>query len=346
MRIRTLEKILGARGNALVGLRGWVEVALVDREGRVKHHHAQNNLILDSGLDFVMGTLQLGDLHLYVAVGTSSTPPAATQTTLGNEIARTRAPLDHLRDFEVAVLADGHYRITRARVLDYNQGNGNLTEFGGSWASSGIVGTRELFRDPNGTPIVITKTSNERLVITYHIEVQFSPVVATDYGAIRFTDNNGNVVDSRLVRHTFAGYKPWGGSGIDLSFFTGTKWGLFGNFYWAQDRISVDLVSYRAILLTSPPDLSYGGSGSLIPYATGSAWWGAYTSGSFYRDLVREEGPGDSDIVAYGYAQVGGFYPGKGYVAAFIHPDGTPNPFPKGKDYRMRVATRFSIARQ
>lgn len=334
-----------AREDLQVGVRGWIEAKLINREGKVVHEHTQSNLILDRGLDYIMSSLLAHDMHLYIAVGTGSTEPAPTQTNLANEIARTSETLGLGSDLDVVVLADGHYRISRTRAFDYNQANGNLTEFGGSNSnmSSDGVTTRELFRDANGKPIVITKTSNERLVITYHLEVKFDPVVATDYGTVNILDNNGNIVGSRLVRHLFT--RPSYPT-IDLTLLTSQviqRGGSFvksrGSTYWRTD------------LLTTQVNLNYTGDQVLSGTGDNNSSWSTYTAGTFYRELSHELGPEVSDRTIYGYIKgcviydLGSFYTGRSYAAGFVNADGTPNPFVKNKDYRFRVATRFTISR-
>lgn len=336
---------LTAEDKIQIGVKGWVEVRLINREGKVVHEHTQDNLILDKGLNYILSSLRAEKIHLYVAVGTGSSTPTPTQTALDAEVARTNATLSAGPDIEITALADGYYRISRTRTFDYNQANGNLTEFGASETTTG-VNTRELFRDANGNPIVITKTSNERLVITYHIEVMFSPVVSTQFGTINFRDNGGNIVDSRIVKHLFTRPSPSSGvRTIDLS--------LVGLSYrFSNGSFGVTSPSYKSDcirLSTAPPDLSYTGD-VVVNEATGS--WSSYASGSFYRDYSYEEGPATSDKTIYGWEIAGAAYDtiygnirGRSYVAAFVNADGTPNPFLKNKDYRFKVATRFSIAR-
>lgn len=340
-----------AREDLQVGVRGWIEAKLINREGKVVHEHTQSNLILDRGLDFIMAWLYVYNMLSYIAVGTGSTAPNPTQTALANEIARTNATLGLGEGLWGTVLGDGHYRLSRTRAFDYNQANGNLTEFGGSDSSSPGAGvlTRELFRDANGNPIVITKTSNERLVITYHIEVKLSPTVATDYGTVNILDGSGNIVGSRLVRHLFT--KPVAGYGttIDLTI-------VASRFYLDPNGGVVDFgpyggVYHKAALLTTPVDLSYTGDGQRLTIHSPDAQWSTYTAGTFYRELSYEQGPEVNDITVYGYMKgvaldyLPNTYGGRSYAAAFVNPDGSPNPFVKNKDYRFRVTTRFSISR-
>lgn len=340
-----------AREDLQVGVRGWIEAKLINREGKVVHEHTQSNLILDRGLDFIMSSLLAHNMHLYIAVGTGSTEPNPTQTALANEIARTNQTLSLGPDLQVTVLADGHYRISRTRGFDYNQANGNLTEFGGSDSSSSSAGvlTRELFRDANGNPIVITKTSNERLAITYHLEVQFAPVVATDYGTVNILDGSGNIVGSRLVRHLFTRPSPTNATRtIDLSIPTSRIVRLSSG---SLSDASSFAAYWRTDLLTTTVDLNYTADQVLAPTASNNSSWSTYTAGTFYRELAHELGPEASDRTIYGYIQgavlsyAGTTYTGRSYAAAFVNPDGTPNPFVKNKDYRFRVATRFSISR-
>lgn len=161
------------------GLEGWLNYELIDTEGRTVQSGEQHNLIVDQGLD-VVAQVGIWGLQSAACVGTGSTAPATNQTALVAEIARTSAkPVADV----LTKLAPGVYENTVTMEFDFPQGNGNLTEWGfshGSNSSAGIC-VRELFRDAQGTPIVLTKTDAQKLRLVYRLRVTFGPVQPTAF---------------------------------------------------------------------------------------------------------------------------------------------------------------------
>lgn len=168
---------------------GWLEWALVDRRGRAVRGGQCRNLWLDQGLDQLAvpssaGTSILGrgnqsgaGAALYgithAAVGTGSTPVDPAQTALAAELARTSTVLGSPTATRTA---DGVYELSKAFVFDFNQANGNLTEWGMARAATLGLLTRALFVDGSGNPITITKTSDYQLRIIYTLELTLTPV--------------------------------------------------------------------------------------------------------------------------------------------------------------------------
>ncbi|MFD3005457.1 hypothetical protein [Thermus tengchongensis] len=142
----------------------------------------QHNIVLDNAYDTLIAQHGFIFLSRYAVVGTGSVPPSPTQTGLANEIARTQ--LDQNGSSNTRTItrpADGVYDINVAREFTETQvGNMNLTEWG--FSPSGTSGenlmSRELFRDGNGTPIVITPDSDQRLRLIYTIRITISPLTA------------------------------------------------------------------------------------------------------------------------------------------------------------------------
>ncbi|GIW25787.1 MAG: hypothetical protein KatS3mg069_2054 [Meiothermus sp.] len=267
-------------------------------------------------------------MFVYVAVGTGTANPSVTQTELQNELARTAANLGLGAGRTRQRLSDGVHRITFTRAFDYNQANGNLTEFGGSHSANSADGThtRELFRDGGGNPIVIIKTSNERLAITYHFEVTLTPTVQTDQGSINLLDNNNNVVLTRLVRGL------WIGSGS-------SPYGDYGGFIGDNGR--ADRIGHW---LTS--------QASNMTYLNGAASDGgryggrlAYTNGTYYRDVEGERGPEASNQNIFAYGLAGSTDSQVSYKIRFVDGAGADNPIAKNKDYRLRLGLRMNVQR-
>lgn len=171
-------------------MKGWLSWRLIDRRGREVRGGEGPNLILDQGLDQIATVemlVQQGNgpapatffpLIRYAAVGTNSGAPTTSDTGLGSELARTDVT------FATETLtrpSPGVYQLTRFIEFDYNEGNGVLAEWG--FSSSASAGSnlfnRALFTDSGGSPDAITKTDQEKLRLTYTLEVALSPVTLT-----------------------------------------------------------------------------------------------------------------------------------------------------------------------
>jgi len=177
----------------------------------------QHNLILTQTYDVLMfGTGGTGwmDLARYAVVGTGSTPPDPSQTGLVSEVARTIT--DQTGDMSgtktITRLANGVYSVTVAREFTEAQvGNRNLTEWGFSPSSTagGNLMCRELFRDGNGNPIVITPYSDQRLRLIYAFSLSFNPLQAPASITI---DGLGTFTGTAYVR---GGRDPSASEGLD-----------------------------------------------------------------------------------------------------------------------------------
>lgn len=162
------------------GLDGWLAWELVDRKGKVVAGGEQHNLFLNAGLDSIAqysSPLTGEGWMTHACVGTGSTEPDITDTTLDNEIARTATTVAGLNATDF--VSDGVYDLSRQWEFGYEQANGNLTEFGIARAGSGQLIVRELIRDVAGNPIALTKTSEFLLRVTYTLRISLSPVLMT-----------------------------------------------------------------------------------------------------------------------------------------------------------------------
>jgi hypothetical protein len=217
--------------------------------------------------------------------------------------------------------------VTFTRSFDYAQANGNLTEFGGSHSGNSADGThtRELFRDSGGNPIVITKTSNERLAIFYHFEVTLTPTTQTDQGSIDLLDQSNNVVLTRLVRGLWIA-NPY----YDFPDYLGFL-GDNGN----GDRIGHWTTSQAANMTYLDTADFNGGYGARL----------AYTNGNYYRDVEGERGPEASDVSIFAYGLAGFVNFQVSYKLRFVDGAGADNPILKNKDYRLKLALRLSVSR-
>lgn len=142
----------------------------------------QHNIVLNNAYE-LMAVHGITLLTRYAVVGTGSTPPDPSQLALANEVARTIR--DHTGStsgtFSYTRVANGVYEQTVVReFLETEVGNRNLTEWGFSpvGTAGGNLMSRELFRDGNGNPIVISPASDQRLRLIYKTRITLSPVVA------------------------------------------------------------------------------------------------------------------------------------------------------------------------
>jgi hypothetical protein len=139
----------------------------------------QHNLILDQAYDTLIAQAGFTGLVSHAVVGTGSTPPAATQTGLTNEVSRTGNVAPGYSQYQYTRIADGVADILAAREFTEAQvGGQNLTEWG--FSPAGAAGPnlmcRELFRDGSNNPVVLTLASDQRLRLLYKMRVTVSPV--------------------------------------------------------------------------------------------------------------------------------------------------------------------------
>lgn len=131
------------------------------------------NLITDTGLDGI-GTDNLRTLDAYGAVGTGNTPPAFSDNSLANEIARV--PMVNPSGFghPTGVQTSAPYYAWARPSYIYGPGvaTGNLTEVGiFKLSSAGPMYSRALILDDSGSPTSITKLPDETLEVTYEHRV-------------------------------------------------------------------------------------------------------------------------------------------------------------------------------
>lgn len=165
---------VGTVRNAVM-VEGYFTVELIHaRTGLVKRRLHFRNLITDAGLDALAGGNGISGLINYLAVGTGSSEPSYTDTTLNAEVARTNSTGGFGDSNEMVGAGDlvEYWRRIRTRVFTEAQANANLTELGFfSSSSGGTMWNRQLFRDELGNPTTITKTSEDQLRVTYEYRV-------------------------------------------------------------------------------------------------------------------------------------------------------------------------------
>lgn len=243
---RALAKMLGVQyigGNPATparvsaGLKGWMRYELVDRFGIIVRAGRMPNMILDQGLDQIasQSLLYVNDaggvpatwfpIISYGAVGTGSTAPAASQTALDAELART---VTSYTSDTMTRPSNGTYHLTRHIEFGYSEANGNLTEWGFSYSASagGNLFNRALFLDGGGSPTTVTKTSSYKLRIIYTLELALSPTSMT---AGSFAVTNVGTISGNYVLLGTSGVSLGGNCAApDLGLFSALARGSLG----------------------------------------------------------------------------------------------------------------------
>ena len=140
-----------------VNVKGNLEVVLLDENGAQKDYRKVNNLVVAVGKDVIAARLLGNTLAVmsHMAVGTSSTAAATSQTALGGEIGR--------------VALDSSVRstntITYVATFPAGTGTGSLAEAGIlNAASTGNMLCRTTFS-------TVTKAAGDTIVITWNVTV-------------------------------------------------------------------------------------------------------------------------------------------------------------------------------
>ena len=140
-----------------VNVKGNLEVILLDETGKQKDYRKVNNLVVAVGKDVISSRLVGNSLAVmsHMAVGSSTTPAATSQTALGTELGRVS--LDST--------SRASNTITYVATFPAGTGTGSITEAGILNAgSTGNMLCRTVFG-------VVTKASGDTVVITWNVTV-------------------------------------------------------------------------------------------------------------------------------------------------------------------------------
>jgi len=140
--------------------KGTLSVVLKDENGNLKDKREINNLVVDSGLDYIASRMKdvTEDAMSYMAIGTGTTAAAAGDTTLGTELDRNALTSTTVTDESIAYVAswaagDGTGAVTEAGIFNA--------------ASAGTMLARTVFD-------VVNKAANDTLSITWTITLSAS----------------------------------------------------------------------------------------------------------------------------------------------------------------------------
>lgn len=330
-------------------LEGRFEWELLDRSGKVVRRGGSENLVLDQGLQLAAqyaGSCTYWNTdHMYcglqrflayVAVGTGNSAPDVTQTALDNEVGRTHVDLGLGAEQSWTDVSDGVYEMTVTRAFDYGEANGDLKELGGATADSGELATRALFKDGSGNPTTITKTNENRLVITYTLRITITPTTVTDGPDITWYDKDGSTVQmTKKSKVCFIGVQQSSAlskKNGDVAVTCGHRDGYYAGAYhialfyadFTQGYSTVPTIDVLALADTS------------------------YNAGDTFKDLEATLQPETVDRMIYGFglathsSESGTIL---GWTARFVDNNGDADPITKDKDYKIKFGVRLSYDR-
>jgi hypothetical protein len=276
---------------AHMGVAGYFEVELIHKPtGLVKQKLRFRNLITDAGLNWIgagSGVTQGAGIRFgsdaWMAVGSGSTAPAVTDTTLVAQSARTNSRGTP----EIPVSAGSaddfdYWWIRTTKVFAPGVATGNLTEVGLFETSvGGTLFARQLFRDNTGTPITIIKTADDELRITYELRLY----------TMKVSNVNTLTVKSESRTCTTRGYD------IDLA-------GRWGNTVVTSQALLNYLgttwqTSYTSLngtfISSSMPALTATQVGTRTSFSAGG-WVSGYIGSSYYKDYSATMNPGVGNL--------------------------------------------------
>lgn len=140
--------------------KGTLSVVLKDQNGNLKDKREINNLVVDSGLDYIASRMKdvTEDAMSYMAIGTGTTAAAAGDTALGTELDRNALTSTTVTSNSIAYVAS----------WGAGDGTGAVTEAGiFNAASAGTMLARTVFD-------VVNKAANDTLSITWTITLSAS----------------------------------------------------------------------------------------------------------------------------------------------------------------------------
>lgn len=155
-----------------IGLSGFFDIVKKDKDGNIIEQYHFENLILNSGLDFIGANAGGVNYIDKCFVGSGNSEPNITQRSLDNIIG-TYSSSNTYNEYKT--LTDDETSISYVRKFRFNENeaNGNISEIGvgEDYYSYHTLFCRTLIKDPSGRPTVITKLQGEILEITYTLKV-------------------------------------------------------------------------------------------------------------------------------------------------------------------------------
>lgn len=255
----------------------------------VKSLDGFDNLILNQGLDSI-ASRAFAECFTACAVGTGNTAPANADTQLVAEIARTTTYLTGAGN--CGTTRNSTTQWTYRRTFDFPIGalNGNYTELGFSWASSGPgnLFSRVLIKAA-GIPVSLPVTSSQQLRVVYELYVQFSAAIDNwnvNFGGLWGATSGTSALQAQpaSVESGFDGspLKTLTTAGNINSSQASGGWCLEPST--SNQSLSVCSSAQALAVIGSSNVRTEIGSATLVP--------NAYTNGNYYRDKVATFGTG------------------------------------------------------
>lgn len=312
-----------------VGFEGIVTVQLGrnlragDKNPLILREWQFKNLIVDAGIDQIMnGSTAINQMLGYLAVGTNSTAPAASDTGLGAEVTRVNS-----NGGFADTVGDGasfEYRwLKRTRLFLEAEGNGNLTECGFFKNAAGApMWMRQLFKDSGGTPTTIIKTAADQLRVIYELRV-YPP--------------NSDVAGTIAISATNYDYVHRAAEADNIMWTLDTIQNFAGNVWFAANSTSGAALETQTL-----------GSRTQAPSGTAevtsSVSYSAYVNGNFYRDATHIWEPSKGNFTLGVGATTLNFRGDSANTQPQFQTSWTPR-FSKDNTKRLTLVTRVTMSR-
>lgn len=296
-------------------LRGEFMLELRDKEsGKVRKRIAFHNLVLNTMFDALLTGSTLKWLCGYISLGTGVTPPQPTDTALQSQIIRKSGTV-------TTEWGTGHCSVTTETFFNTTEANGDLSEVGMGNSSSLYV--RELIRDANGNPVVITKTDQDTLTVKHTLRME---APALGYSECVFGEY---ICKTYYVNGVFFNWLGIAVYDQRISIGSVYTWCKLGN-------------SNAPSVPTDAGDAIRGTSSATI---TGASW-GGYTNGQFYRDRTLQVPANVANFVeGIGEAIWSSPVGSAGYTTAIYGRTTFDPQIPKTSAYTLEIQHRLSFAR-
>jgi hypothetical protein len=320
---------------------GRYEIQLLDKNKSVLGEWAFNNIITNGGMDAIGATVgaETSDMFFAMECGAGSSVPTGTDTALASPLSGRTTNVESEAYLSGSDASGSWYSIKRGYLFSEAQANGNITEVGvHTLSTGGRLVSRALVRDSGGTPITITKTSDNQLRVFYEYRVYVPTGDVT--GTFTVGANNYNYTIRLQDIPTLRGWgsqprQDAGGTnpgGYIYELFRRT-WGSATGYY--QCSPSGTLVSPTgSISLTTPAQAS------TVTRQT-------YVNGNYYIDIDAIWNPSDANFGSTGIRALRFKAAGAGNVNIVYNYQMvfTPN-IPKINTQRLTLRFRYGWTRQ
>lgn len=258
--------------NIGVKVQGVAKVLVLSKGIIVEERPWTKNLVLAQGKNaFFSGGYYAGELARYCAVGTGTTPPAATDVALGTEVKRTGTLL--ASGTGTARYSDG--RVVYSYTHDFTEEtvNRNYSELGWSWSASAGSNLFSRVLISGGT---VTVLAGQQLRVVYALTYAVTPYTET---ASSLTVAGWPVAPATTTDGTVAAF----GSGLATM---GSDGGIVisGNEAFEPKMGTMQMIVCSALTI-SGGFAAAPGKTSIYSYSS-SGGWGTYSPGSFTRSRV------------------------------------------------------------